>query len=101
MAETKSTKKEAPKAKKAPAAPKEEFKFGITDLAKHMTLEPATVRVRLRTAGVRKSGKSYGWNSKGDLEAVAKLLTSVKKEPAAKKEAPKAKKEAPKAKKAA
>lgn len=67
-------KKPAPKEAKAPAA--DTPKYGIQDLAKMLDLKEASVRVKLRNSNVAKSGKSYGWNSKADLEAVAKQLSA-------------------------
>lgn len=54
--------------KEAPA--KTEFKFGVSDLAEKLGLNEASVRVKLRNAGVKKAGKSYGWNSKAELQEV-------------------------------
>lgn len=59
---------------KAPAA--DAPKYGIQDLAKMLDLKEASVRVKLRNSNVAKSGKSYGWNNKADLEAVAKQLST-------------------------
>lgn len=72
-----SPKAKAPKAEKAPAA--ETHKYGIGDLAKILDLKEASVRVKLRNAKVPKTGKAYGWNTKGELEEVAKQLSSEKK----------------------
>ena len=48
----------------------------------------------LRKHGIEKAGKSYGWNSKDDLEAVAKKIKAgaEKDEPAKGKDAKKDKK---------
>lgn len=81
MAKPKPTAKK-PAAKKAPAkkpAEKKEvpaMKYGVDDLAKALDIKPASARVRLRNAGVAKAGKSYGWNSQKDLEAVVKQLSA-------------------------
>jgi hypothetical protein len=53
-----------------------EFKFGVTDLAEKLDIKEASVRVQLRNKGVAKAGKSYGWNTKAELEEVAKQLKS-------------------------
>lgn len=59
------------------AAP--EFKFGVEDLAEKLDLKPASVRVQLRNKGIEKAGKSYGWNTKTELDEVAaKLKTEAK-----------------------
>ena len=56
------------------------FKYGVTDLADKMGIEPASVRVALRNKGVPKNGSVYGWNSKADLEEViSKLQTKSSK----------------------
>lgn len=51
-----------------------EFKYGVSDLAEALNIKPASVRVKLRNAEVAKNGKSYGWNSKADLQAVINQL---------------------------
>src|SRR4051812_49056143 len=75
--------KKADKGEKATEA--KEFKFGVADLAEKMDLEPATVRVRLRNAGVKKAGKSYGWDSKSDLNEVIEELKEAEGKAAKKK----------------
>lgn len=62
-------------AKPAPKEKAEEFKYGVADLQKMLGHgDPASTRVALRKHGIEKAGKSYGWNSKDDLEAVAKKI---------------------------
>lgn len=72
-----------------------EFKFNVNDLAEKMGVQPASARIALRKSGIKKQGKSYGWNTKADLDAMAKTLKAApaEKKPAAK---PAAKKAAPK-----
>jgi len=65
---------------KAPAA--EAMKYGVDDLAAALGIKPASARVRLRNAGIEKAGKSYGWNSQKDLDAVVKSLKADDKEAA-------------------
>lgn len=100
MAKDKGKKTEKVESKKE-AAP--EFKYGVQDLADKLGVEPAQVRVKLRNAGVEKAGKSYGWNTKADLDEVIDQLKGDDK-PAKKskktEDAPKAEKKAKKAKKA-
>ena len=71
------------KEEKAPRATKKEAKetprFGINDLAELMGIEPASVRVKLRSKKVKKTGGRYGWNTKTELEEVSKQLTKVAK----------------------
>jgi hypothetical protein len=70
----------------------DEFKFGVEDLADKLGIEPASARIKLRNAGVKKlNGNSYGWKTKADLDAIVEKLKAEK--PAAKK----AEKAAPKA----
>lgn len=44
----------------------------MSDLAEALGIEPASVRVKLRKLGVEKSGRSYGWNTKKELDEVVK-----------------------------
>lgn len=97
---TKKSKTEEAPAKKVGASAKDMgFKYGVTDLADAMGIEPASVRVALRNKGIEKAGAAYGWNTKAERdEVIAKLQAkSERAAPTAKK----AKKEepAPKAKK--
>lgn len=73
-------KKAAEKEKKAEAPAKPEY--GVPELAEFMGLEPTSVRVKLRNAGIEKSGRSYGWKTKKDMEACAKQLKSAEKDAA-------------------
>lgn len=69
-------------------AAEREFKFGVDDLAEALGLQPASVRVQLRNKGIEKAGKSYGWNSKKDLdEVIAQIKTEPKEKKASKKNA--------------
>ena len=82
-AKKKAAQKKKPAAKSAAKkAPAEAMKYGVDDLAKALGIKPASVRVRLRNAGVEKAGKSYGWNSQKDLDAVVKQLKVDDKEAA-------------------
>lgn len=62
----------------------ETFKYGVDDVAKALNLKPASVRVQLRNQNVTKAGKSYGWNSRADLDEVIKKLKNDNKAPAKK-----------------
>lgn len=77
---------------------KAEFKFSVDDLAKKLGVKPESARIALRKHKVEKAGKSYGWDSVKDLDAVVKKIKGGAEKPAAK--AP-AKKAAPKKEKAA
>jgi len=84
--------KEAPKASKKDkaetkaAAP--EFKYGVADLADKLGIKEASVRVQLRNKGIEKAGKSYGWNTKAELEEVIDELKAEKPAKATKKATP-------------
>lgn len=65
------------------AAKEPEFKYGVKDLAAELGIKETSVRVKLRNAEIPKAGKSYGWNSKKELEEVAKQLSAKKEEKAA------------------
>lgn len=75
--ETKTSKAKVEKAPKETKETKEaapEFKYGVPDLAELMGIKPASVRVQLRNHEIKKAGKSYGWNTKAELqEIVAKM----------------------------
>ena len=42
-----------------------------------MELGAATIRVKLRNAGIEKAGKQYGWKTKREFEEVAKELEAL------------------------
>jgi superfamily II DNA or RNA helicase len=71
-ASTKAKPKVSPKAKPSEKAPA--FKYGAADVAKELDIDPASARAALRKAGVKKAGKSYGWNSSSDFKGVVKSL---------------------------
>ena len=73
MAPRKTTKAKATE-EKAPEAKKEEMKYGVEALVEATGLQAASVRVALRDLGVEKAGRSYGWNTKKDFDAVVKGL---------------------------
>jgi hypothetical protein len=68
--------KKAKASKKAPSKKNSDngLPFKIAELAKHMKRAPATVRLQLREAKVKKPGKSYGWRTQTEMENVAKKL---------------------------
>jgi len=69
----KTTKKNGKSEKKAAA---EKPKYGVLELAEALEIEPATVRVKLRNEGIKKSGKSYGWDTKAAFDKVIAQLTA-------------------------
>jgi hypothetical protein len=68
---------------KKEAAP--EFKYGVDDLAKALGVEAASVRVKLRNNEIPRAGRSYGWNTKAELEEVLAVLNKKKEAAPAKK----------------
>ena len=79
--------KTATKEKEAPAkSTGDEYKFGVEDLADALDIEPASARIKLRNANIKKAANGrYGWKTKADLQEVVDKLKS--KAPAKKKEA--------------
>lgn len=69
-------KAKADKAEKETAAQEREFKFGVEDIAEKLGIKPASVRVQLRNKGIEKAGKSYGWDSKSELNEVIDQIKS-------------------------
>lgn len=64
----------------------EDFKFGVGELADYLGLEDASVRIKLRNAGVKKASTGrYGWKTKDEMKAVGDKLKETKAKPAAKK----------------
>mgnify|MGYP001575518447 CR=1 FL=1 len=69
---------------KAPKEKKEKtptFKYTVATLAEELGTDASGVRVKLRKAGVKKEGRSYGWNNQDEFKKVVKQLkeTQVKK----------------------
>lgn len=83
MAKAKAETKEKSVKEEKEAAPT--FKYGVTDLADMLEIEPASVRVKLRNNKVKKAGKSYGWNTAAELREIVDL---IKTKPKAKDEEP-------------
>lgn len=81
-----------------------EFKYGIDDVAEGLGIKSASARVQLRNHNIKKAGKSYGWNSKAEVEEVVKKIKNSEKAKSTmtekKAEKPVAKKAAEPAKKA-
>ena len=59
-----------------------EFKYSVDDLASLMEVQPATVRVWLRNNGITRTGRSYGWNTKAELDALLKQRDDLAGSPA-------------------
>lgn len=60
----------------------------MTELADALGIEPTSVRVKLRNAEIEKAGRSYGWNTQKDFDAVVKQLKSTAKPTKAEEPAP-------------
>ncbi len=81
-------KTEAKATKTKPTPPKiEKPEYGVDQLAKELSIEAASVRVRLRSAdGLKekyKTGRAWDFGNKKNLQAVAKQLKSVSAKEAA------------------
>lgn len=50
--------------------------FGVADLAKSMGLKEGTVRLKLRGAKVKRTGRGYAWKSMPEVTAMAKKLSA-------------------------
>ena len=68
-------------AKKADA---ERPKYGVPQLAEALGTKAASVRVRLRNLNIEKNGKTYGWNTKAEMQAVIDQLKKKASEKPAK-----------------
>lgn len=63
----------------------DEFKFGVEDVADKLGIEPASARIKLRNAKVKKlNGNKYGWKTKADLDEVVSKLKDTPAAPAKK-----------------
>jgi len=49
-------------------------KFGVEALAKSMGLKEGTVRIKLRKAKVRRTGRAYKWGSSSEVNALARKI---------------------------
>lgn len=80
----KKAKEKKPEEKKTEKKAKEpEFAYGVKDIAEAMDTTAVAVRGMLRRRSIEKAGKSYGWNTQKDLDAVIK---EISKKPAKDKE---------------
>ena len=51
--------------------------FGISELSEALNVKPASARVRLRAAGIKKAGRSYGWDQTEFNQVVSELKADV------------------------
>lgn len=77
-------KAKASKETKAEKAEVETYKYGVADIAKALGVKEASARVQLRNHKVKKAGKSYGWNTKDELQTVIEKIRPPKDEKPAK-----------------
>lgn len=77
----KTASKKTEKAEKKEKKP--EMKYGIAELSEAMGIKPASVRVKLRNAGVEKVGGRYGWKTKSEM---LEVMDEIKTEPKEKEE---------------
>lgn len=56
-------------------------KYVVDDLAELLGISPVATRVFLRSIEHEREGRSYGWNTKAELDALVKQHQSRKKEP--------------------
>jgi superfamily II DNA or RNA helicase len=77
--------KAKPAAEEKPAKAKEERpKYGVPQLAEALGTKSASVRVRLRNLNIPKNGKTYGWNTKAEMQEVIDQLKKKASEKPAK-----------------
>jgi len=51
-----------------------EFKYTLEEVEKETGLKPASIRAALRTSDFKRSGSSWGWNTKAEFEQVLKYF---------------------------
>lgn len=76
--------KKAPAEEPAEKKVEERPKYGVPQLAEALGTKPASVRVRLRNLDIPKSGKTYGWNTKAEMQVVIDQLKKKASEKPAK-----------------
>jgi len=57
-----------------------EKKLGINDLSEVLNIKPASARVRLRAASIKKAGRSYEWTQEEFDNVVAELQAEAPEE---------------------
>ena len=68
--------------KETPKSTGDEYKFGVEDLADALDIEPASARIKLRNANIKKASNGrYGWKTKADLQEVVDKLKRTKAAP--------------------
>lgn len=78
-ADAKTETKTEEKKKPTPPPQPEKPKYGVPELAEALGVKPSSVRVRLRNAGIEKSGKLYGWDTKAAMQEVIEKLKAKSK----------------------
>ena len=57
-----------------------EHKYNVDDLAEKLGITPVSTRVFLRSIEAPREGRSYGWDTAAELDAIVKQYNSRKKE---------------------
>lgn len=52
----------------------EDLPYDVAYLAEELDIDPFTVRVKLRKAGIEKAGRKYGWKTKKAADEVLETL---------------------------
>lgn len=55
----------------------ESTNFTVADLAEDLGIKPASVRVKLRVAEIKKNGKSYTWTDEKEYSKIVEKLRHV------------------------
>lgn len=59
------------------AAPTVATALGVDDLAKEMDITPQTARLKLRNAGIKRTGRSYTWKNKTEMARDIKKMEAT------------------------
>ena len=57
-----------------------EHKYVVEDLAEELGLTPQSTRVFLRSIEAPREGRSYGWDTKAELDSLVKQYNNKKKD---------------------
>jgi len=70
------------KTKRTPPAP-ETHKYGVAELAAALGIQPSSVRLALRKSSLKRTGRSWGWDTQKEFDAAVKELKQTEKKAAA------------------
>ncbi len=59
---------------------KESYKYDVAALAKELGIKEASARIRLRSGGIEKAGRQYGWDTDKAFKEVVSKLKKTEKE---------------------